>query len=99
LLDFIGRERLGIEGARQLVERRSQREEAILVLDRPDPDGEVLLVARPPELRSHRVATLLLEMLDVGVVAIIEAALFPQPLHEAAVELAVLAEGAARDRD
>src|SRR5438067_9152920 len=50
-------------------------------------------------LRGGRVAALLLEVLDVRVVAVVEPALLAQALHEAAVELAVLADGAPRDGD
>ena len=53
-----------------------------------------LLAARAAGLRGRRVAALLREVLDVGVVAVVEAARLAQPLHEPAVELAVLAEGA-----
>src|SRR5438067_2515839 len=48
-------------------------------------------------LRGGRVAALLLEVLDVRVVAVVEPALLAQSLHEATVELAVLADGAPRD--
>ena len=82
--------------ARQLVERGARGEQRVLVLHRPQPDGELALTARAARLRRRRVAALLREVLDVRVVAVVEAARLAQPLHEAPVELAVLAERRAR---
>src|SRR5207253_5979273 len=99
LIDFLLTEWLRVERTRQFVERRTKGEEPVLVLHRPDPDGEVLLVPYPAELRGSGVPAGLLEVFDVRVVAIVETALLAETLHQSAVELAVLTERAARDRE
>src|SRR5205085_4407347 len=78
-------------------ERGAHGKEAIVVADRPEPDGEFLLGAGATVLRRRGVAALLAEVLDVRVVAVVQPAVLSQALHETAVHLPVLAESAAGD--
>ncbi len=79
-----------------LEQRGAQREQAVLRRHGAQPDLEVLLAARDVGEREGGPAVLD-EVLDVGVVAVVEAALAAQVVHQHAVEGAVLAEVRARD--
>src|SRR5690606_25802941 len=76
---------------REFTHRETDREMRRLGPKRTQPDREVLLAARIVHERKARPA-FLGEMLDVGVVAVVEAALTANRLHQPSDELSVLAE-------
>ena len=84
--------------APQFPERGAQREESVLGLHGPYPDREVGHL--PPEVRSGRAAPpVLLEVLEIGVVPVVETADRAHLPLEAAVEGPVFAEGDGRQKE